>query len=401
MYEQGKDFLDYYMILQVHHSAEPEIVKSAYKRLAQLYHPDVSKDPQSQSKMQLINQAYTIVSDPVQRRAYHRAWLLRQKPAAPSHTPAPEKPQSESRQVLDDYFRCLLQDNWVAAYHKLSTKDRSLVPLSDFCEWKEAVKALYQMGAYMIKFFRSYHHSVVGDDEYERVDVFSVILTDRDNRIGRVSEETYTKYVVREQGVWRVRLGYTQLKPIIYKLKYLATQAPDMNPDRLYTDTLLKYDKLTGLFSRSGLLSAMEQEIARARRFKNVFSLAVLDIRPDGGVSGVCGADYLHMCMSDAAAKLKSTMRNIDTAARFSEHRLAVMMIQTDGQAANRALVRFLLDMKPGDGLQYRVSGSLTTYQGESAEDTLLRAEHDARMQVVIGQDNSRKYHFTLDDQQV
>lgn len=400
MNEPGKEFLDYYLILQVHHSAEPEIIKSAYKRLAQMYHPDVSKDPQSQKKMQLINQAYAVVSDPAQRRMYHRVWLMTQKPAA-TPSPVPEKPENESRQVLDDYFRCLLQEDWAMAYRKLSAKDRSLVPLADFCEWKEAVKALYQMGAYVIKFFRTYHHSVVGGDEYDRVDVFSVILTDRDNRTGRVSEETYTKYVVREQGVWRVRLGYAQLKPIIYKLRYLATQAPEMNPDRLYTDTLLKYDKLTGFYSRSGLLACMEQEIARARRFRNVFTLAVLDIQPAGGLSGVSATDYLHMCLSDAAAKLKNTMRSIDTAARFSEHRLAVMMIQTGAHAANRALVRFLLEIKPGEGLQYRVSGSLTAYQGESAEDTMLRAEHDAHMQVVVGRDNVRKYHFTLDDQQV
>ncbi len=398
MYEPGKEFLDYYMILQVHHSAEPEIIKSAYRRLAQMYHPDVSNDPQGQKKMQLINQAYAVVSDPTQRRTYHRTWLMHQHPASQTNTSEPEK---ESRQVLDDYFRSLLQENWAMAYRKLSAKDRSMVPMADFCEWKEAVRTLYQMGAYIIKFFRTYQHGVVGDDEYDRVDVFSVILTDRDNRTGRVSEETYTKYVVREQGAWRVRLGYAQLKPIIYKLKYLATQAPEMNPDRLYTDTLLKYDKLTGFFSRSGLLACMEQEIARARRFRNVFTLAVLDVKPTGGLSGVSAVDYLHMCLSDAAAKLKNTMRSIDTAARFSEHRLAVLMIQTGNQAANRALVRFLLEMKPGEGLQYRVSGSLTAYQGESAEDTMLRAEHDAHMQVVVGQDNVRKYHFTLDDQQV
>ena len=398
MYEPGKEFLDYYMILQVHHSAEPEIIKSAYRRLAQMYHPDVSNDPQGQKKMQLINQAYAVVSDPAQRRTYHRAWLMQQQPTSQNNTSEPDK---ESRQVLDDYFRCLLQEDWTMAYRKLSSKDRSMVSLADFCEWKETVKALYQMGAYVIKFFRTYNHSVVGNEEYDRVDVFSVILTDRDNRTGRVSEETYTKYVVREQGAWRVRLGYAQLKPIIYKLKYLATQAPEMNPDRLYTDTLLKYDKLTGFYSRSGLLACMEQEIARARRFRNVFTLAVLDVKPAGGLSGVSAVDYLHMCLADAAARLKNTMRSIDTAARFSEHRLAVLMIQTDSQAANRALLRFLLDMKPAEGLQYRVSGSLTAYQGESAEDTMLRAEHDAHMQVVVGRDNVRKYHFTLDDQQV
>ena len=399
MKEESAGFLDYYMILQVHPSAEPEIIKSAYRRLAQMYHPDVNRDPSAQKKMQLINQAYAAISDPAMRRSYHRTWLMNQRPSAEKSNP--DHPDSESRQVLDDYFRYLLQEDWTMAYQKLSTKDRSLVPLSEFCEWKEAVKALYQMGAYVIKFFRSYQQCVVGNDEYDRVDVYSVILTDRDNRTGRVSEETYTKYVVWEQGVWRVRLGYMQLKPIIYKLKYLATQAPEIDASRLYADTLMKYDRLTGFYSRNGLLDCMEQEIARAKRFRNVFCLAVLTIQPLGSLPDVSATNYLYMCLSDAATKLKKTMRSIDSAARFSEQRLAVLMIQTGSQAANRALVRFLLQIKPGDGLQYRLSGSITAYQNESAEDTLLRAEHDAHMKVVVGLGNVRKYHFSLDDQQV
>lgn len=35
---------DYYRILQVHYLAEPEIIESAYKRLAKKYHPDVNKN---------------------------------------------------------------------------------------------------------------------------------------------------------------------------------------------------------------------------------------------------------------------------------------------------------------------------------------------------------------------
>ncbi|MGI5919235.1 MAG: DnaJ domain-containing protein [Christensenellales bacterium] len=399
MNEPQQDFLDYYMILQVHPSAEPEIIKSAYRRLAQMYHPDVCKDPESQKKMQLINEAYAVISDAARRRAYHRVWLMNQRKSNPKT--GAEPPESESRQVLDEYFRCLLQENWAMAYRKLSAKDRSLIPLTDFCEWKEAVKALYQMGAYVIKFFRSYEHCVVDDDEYERVDAYSVIVTDRDNRTGRVSEEAYTKYVVWEQNTWRVRLGYQQLRPIIYKLRYLATQAPEIDANRLYTDALLKQDRLTGFLSRYGLLERIDQEIARAKRFRNVFTLTVLTIRPLGSQPGVNVSDYQSMCLADAAAQLKKTVRTVDIAARFSEQRLAVLMVQTGAQAANRALVRFLLQIKPSEGLAYRVSGSITAYQGESAEDLMLRAEHDARTQVVVGKNNVRKYHFSLDDQQV
>ena len=33
---------DYYKILQVHSSAEPEIIEAAYKRLVKKYHPEMA-----------------------------------------------------------------------------------------------------------------------------------------------------------------------------------------------------------------------------------------------------------------------------------------------------------------------------------------------------------------------
>ena len=46
---------DYYQILQVHPSAEPEVVKAAYDRLARKYHPDVNKETSAPQRMKDIN----------------------------------------------------------------------------------------------------------------------------------------------------------------------------------------------------------------------------------------------------------------------------------------------------------------------------------------------------------
>lgn len=398
------EFTDYYMILQVHQDAEPEIVKSAYKRLAQMNHPDISRSGGATQRMQLINQAYAVISDPVQRKSYHRQWLARnqrpaQQPARPA--PPPVEPHAAAQRVLDAYFRSLLHENWGSAYERLSAKDRRLCTPEEFCEWKSAVKELYQMGSYVIKPFRMYDKCVVNDVEYDCVHIFSVFLTDRDNRTGKINEETYTKYVVRENGQWAVCLGYAQLQPIIYKLKYLATQAPVMDPDRVYRETLLKYDKLTGYLSRRGLLDAMEKEIARARRFKKTFCLLLFTVDPEGEVPGVSAKDYLQMCLSSAAAQLSEALRAIDFAARIADNQLAVMLIETGVFAAQKALKRLSGSVRLSDGLRYRLSGHIHAYRGEAAEDTLLQAEHETRMRVVTGTDNVKRYYINLDDQQV
>ena len=70
-------FEDYYEILQVHPSAEPEIIEAAYRKLAQKYHPDVSKNPADLEKMKRINIAHGILANPEHRRQYHIKWLQR------------------------------------------------------------------------------------------------------------------------------------------------------------------------------------------------------------------------------------------------------------------------------------------------------------------------------------
>lgn len=69
------EFTDYYEILQVSPLAEAEVIDAAYKRLAQKYHPDVNKSPESHSRMKLINMAYSVLGDRDKRKAYHAMWV--------------------------------------------------------------------------------------------------------------------------------------------------------------------------------------------------------------------------------------------------------------------------------------------------------------------------------------
>ena len=61
---------DLYQILQIDPAAEPEVVQAAFKRLALKYHPDRNSAPDAHSRMQELNEAYTIINDPPQRAAY-------------------------------------------------------------------------------------------------------------------------------------------------------------------------------------------------------------------------------------------------------------------------------------------------------------------------------------------
>lgn len=64
------EFKDYYQTLGVGRNATAEELKKAFRKLARKYHPDVSKEKDAQARMQEVNEAYAVLSDPEKRAAY-------------------------------------------------------------------------------------------------------------------------------------------------------------------------------------------------------------------------------------------------------------------------------------------------------------------------------------------
>lgn len=61
---------DYYEILGVDKSASEADIKSAFRRLAKKYHPDVSKEPDAAEKFKEAQEAYAVLSDASKRAQY-------------------------------------------------------------------------------------------------------------------------------------------------------------------------------------------------------------------------------------------------------------------------------------------------------------------------------------------
>jgi curved DNA-binding protein len=89
-HDMATQFRDYYETLGVSKTATADEIRSAYRKLARKYHPDVAKDKKAgEEKIKEINEAYEVLSDPEKRKKYDRlgaAWQSGEFAGAPGGT---------------------------------------------------------------------------------------------------------------------------------------------------------------------------------------------------------------------------------------------------------------------------------------------------------------------------
>jgi molecular chaperone DnaJ/curved DNA-binding protein len=104
------EYKDYYRILGVDRNADDKTIKSAYRKLARKYHPDVNKGKDDRFKE--INEAYEVLSDPEKRRRYDTLGPDWQRYAQPGAGAQPGGFNVEYGEASDfsEFFRTIFGD---------------------------------------------------------------------------------------------------------------------------------------------------------------------------------------------------------------------------------------------------------------------------------------------------
>uniref|UniRef100_A0A7S0IJZ1 J domain-containing protein n=1 Tax=Calcidiscus leptoporus TaxID=127549 RepID=A0A7S0IJZ1_9EUKA len=90
---------DSYLVLDVSAEATAALIKSAYKKVARLVHPDKNGSRQAVDAFKRLNLAHEVLMDPAKRKEYDRkraAQMAASRPPQPQKPPKPQKPPHQT-----------------------------------------------------------------------------------------------------------------------------------------------------------------------------------------------------------------------------------------------------------------------------------------------------------------
>jgi molecular chaperone DnaJ/curved DNA-binding protein len=107
------EFKDYYKILGVDRSADEKTIKSAYRKLARKYHPDVAKGKDAGERFREVTEAYEVLSDPEKRRRYDTLgpdWQRYAEPGRPGQPGPGMRVEYGDLGDFSEFFRTVFGD---------------------------------------------------------------------------------------------------------------------------------------------------------------------------------------------------------------------------------------------------------------------------------------------------
>ena len=347
---------DYYRILQVHYLAEPEVIESAYKRLAKKYHPDINRSAGAELRMKKINEAYETLSDSALRKSYDARRSFAGDAARPEPTrPAPNgytagDGRASSREdtaqspcpraaidALTCYFDRILSGDLSGAYNLITAADKKNITPDDFVRWQSGVARIYGMKEYSFLAGKLELGRKLGGHVYPQAVEFSVSTVEHNTVMGRLEKDTMSKTVVLEETGWRIYVGFDDIKPYIARFEELSGLLAAKSVINDMVEHYSTKDTATGLYNKKGFSDAAQREVWRYNRYGNVFSVMLLELDLGKDVQAHKNQELFRITASWAGRILSGSFRNLDILGRWGDTGFIVLLPETNLSACFKA----------------------------------------------------------------
>jgi diguanylate cyclase (GGDEF)-like protein len=132
------------------------------------------------------------------------------------------------------------------------------------------------------------------------------------------------------------------------------------------TKELSTRDDLTGLFNRRHFFDNLEKEVQRARRYRRVFSLLLLDLDDFKGYNDTYGHLKGDEALKEIARLLLASTRRADIVARFGGEEFVVLLPEINAQGALVVAekIRTAVEQYPFAGRTTQPGGKMTVTLG-------------------------------------
>ena len=347
-----------YKILGVSAGASIADVSNSYRRLCRIYHPDISDDPESEEFMKTINMAYSVLREKLKREAAlrERIQYVRQTRRHSAYeqraqTAASRKENKEaealSSAVLNSYFKAIKDFDYTAAYEYLCSFDKRKATPEVFIEWRNSVSRLFPIQKFSVMSGSIEAAIPQHDGTFMRARKFRVMVTEEDTENNKTRSGEVEKYVVFEDGKWKIFLGYRNIGELTrsFDKQFREAKQRDMSKrwDEYYSGLYPEYNML----SLAGLRNAVSREIYRQSRYGGNLTLAVMSIKTSELQSQ--GQEHLQRI---AAKTICAVLRETDTPAYVGNGVFALLLVELRKKNAELILMRLKEKIRKNLGAQ-------------------------------------------------
>jgi len=378
-----KEWIDYYETLQVHPKAGKEVIEAAYGKLMSLGNPGYGDDPYTKEQIERIDLAFEVLMDDNRRKIFHEDWLKNVKTGKSEEENIHFKRKRQATKedlkacnCLNLYYGCLERRDFSAAYKYVSLYEKDFIREKDFLEWQEAAVEIIEISDIKIREFKKHRNfeSRPGRLHYNAYE-FEVSLLEKSNATGKISRNSFTRMVIKENDEYCVLLGHDNLRPIINKLRVMAEMKDKKDAVSRFQEYDSRFDPVTGIMNKRGFLEEAKKEEARFNRYGRVFSILFIDCKDNGGISR---KDEL---MQFVIGIIRKNIRNLDMFAIWGENAFVLLLPETgntEAEAVAEKLKLLFEDQEICVGSQVvkvRLRTGVSEYNKHSLVETIYKAQ--------------------------